>query len=171
MASIALVIGFVVAESNSRLSPEIIAFRDNTLVTVDKAQFEAELETAKGKPVLLLLYASWCPYCKQQIVGLKAVKTLFPEDQLKVIYLSTDANPLAASEFLFHKQQEDQLTPFHLPMDDQTGLKKALVAEYGMKEGDAIPHIAIFDRDHKLASEFVGLSEVGDIVTAIKKLL
>ena len=55
--------------------------------TADVAQFMAD---AKGKVVLLNVFASWCGYCMQEVPDLVALRGIYPAGELAMLGVSLD---------------------------------------------------------------------------------
>jgi thiol-disulfide isomerase/thioredoxin len=63
-------------------SPEIIAR--------DLGGKPVKLSDYKGRNVLVVFWATWCPPCKEEIPGLIRLRRTVPEDKLAIIAVSTD---------------------------------------------------------------------------------
>jgi cytochrome c biogenesis protein CcmG/thiol:disulfide interchange protein DsbE len=57
--------------------------KDWTLLNQNDEQ--VSLSNAKGRPVLLVFWATWCPYCKKLLPGIEQLHKKYAEKGLKII--------------------------------------------------------------------------------------
>jgi thiol-disulfide isomerase/thioredoxin len=123
----------------------------NNVITLTPSDLVAKIETA-DKPFALLVFASWCPYCKQQMDKLNA---LSPEQRatLPEIYaISIDADPEAYSRFLTTHSGLFFATRLY---SGSTSLE-VLLQNYASVFNGGIPYTAVFN-NKKIIKEFNGL--------------
>ena len=121
-------------------------------VTVIKpSELVLRIETST-KPFILLVFASWCPYCKKQIDRLTA---LTPEQRTaipQILAVSIDAQPEAFSRMratypgLF----------FETRIYEGNASLEALLHNYASRFNGGIPYLAVF-HNKKIIKEFNGL--------------
>jgi len=93
------------------------------------------LAANRGKPTLIMLWATWCPSCKQQIPEMEQLQKT-RGDQVNVIALSVDENRKALQRYLDKKPME--LT---VAWGDQQ-----IARDHNV---EAIPTLLIFDKSGK----------------------
>lgn len=128
---------------------ELVAFNGELLGTL--------VRESASRPTLLFIYASWCPYCKQEIEALKAIRKRFGTDELQLLYVSVDQNPYALSQFMLDRQPEERYTPYHVQREDIGAFIESLKNHYGINFDGSVPHLAIFSADGRLQHESLGL--------------
>ncbi len=65
---------------------------------------KVSLSSFRGKnPVLLVFWASWCPYCVKEIPDLKKLDSKYKDKGLKIIGVNVRENPKAVSNFVKKK--------------------------------------------------------------------
>lgn len=131
-------------------------YRDK-LVAFNGDLLDRLVRESTGRPTLLFIYASWCPYCKQEIEALKAIRQRFGTDDLQLLYVSVDQNPFALSQFMLNRQTEERYTPYHVKRADIGTFRESLQNRYGIAFDGSVPHLAIFSADGTLQHESLGL--------------
>lgn len=151
-------------------SPEVKKYAQNTLVVLDDAGLEQILAKNAGKPTLLFVYASWCPYCKKQFPMLKALQARYPQEQLAIEYIALDKDAYDLSRFLMDTYPQLPFTPYHVTVDTHPVFDAAL-ENYGFTPDGAIPHLLLFNGKKQPVKEFKGLTPIADLREAIQPLL
>ncbi len=77
------------------------------------------------KPILLHFWASWCPTCRRELRDLSALASIM-QNELQVITVSVDSNPMALMAFL---QEDPQVLPV---LRDPDGSYAKISAENGL---------------------------------------
>lgn len=131
-------------------------YRDE-LVTFNGDLLGTLVRESADRPTLLFIYASWCPYCKQEIEALKAIRQRFGTDKLQLLYVSVDQNPYDLSQFMLNRQLEERYTPYHVKREDVGTFMEALRSRYGITFDGSVPHLAIFSAEGSLQHESLGL--------------
>lgn len=107
-----------------------------------------EIWTAKdhaGKPMLVAVMATWCPWCKRSLPALDATSAAYG-DQVEVVGIFIDEDP---------------------------ELVKKVIADHGMKTkalykgrqaaeelgASGFPHIVLFDKKHRVVRSWSGYSD------------
>ena len=104
-----------------------------------------------GKVVVLDLWATWCPPCREEIPHLVEIKRQYADRGLEVIGLST-GNPPDTLEMLNRFSQQFNINyPVGLP---ENVIGPAMLRE----RGGAIPQTYIITRDGRILIRFVGFN-------------
>lgn len=123
-----------------------------------------------GKPQMLFIYASWCPFCKRQFVSVNQIHSGFGHDNLTVHYISVDDDVWALAEFLDKHYPEKPFKPFHveaLPRDAFYDVFR----DMGFTVKGGIPLILLLDKQGKPAKQFTGLTEMKYLLENVEKTL
>lgn len=152
------------------VSKEVRDFAARQLVPMDGEQFRRVLATAQGRPTLMFVYASWCPWCKKQFPMLDALRMRFDDSKLQVAYVSIDDDAYALSRFLMEEFPEKPFTPYHAA-PDMKGDFYGTLADKGFSHSGSVPYLVLLDRDGKPAGEFRGLTEIPVLLDAIRKVV
>lgn len=123
----------------------------------------------KAKPSMLVIYASWCAACRQQMPDIVGALT---EGGLGVdpVFVSVDTNPLQLSYYLVRSDFHPTVTPYVLKSGESAALKAAL-ARIGSHYDGSIPYVAFWARGGKIAEEISGFATKQALAGAAKKAL
>ena len=112
-----------------------------------------------GKPVLIAVMATWCPWCKRSLPALDAATETFG-DQVEVVGVFID---------------DDLATVKKVQKDHKIKSKILYQGHQAAEElgAHAFPHIMLFDKKHKLVRTWSGYSEhlADEYKAEINKLL
>lgn len=150
-------------------SPEVKAFAENRLVPMDTYEYGQVMAQANGRPTLMFVYASWCPWCKKQFPMLDALQARFNDKELQMVYVSIDKNPYELTRFLMDTYPQQPFTPYHANSRVIGEFYDAL-AQKGFTHTGSIPYLVLTDKNGKAAGEFRGLTEIPVLLEAIKKV-
>jgi len=103
------------------------------------------LSDFKGKPVLLVFWATWCPSCRESITLLEKF-SIGKRDQLTILLLTIDGQRRKRAERII---KEDHIT---LPV--LLILKEKIMEHYGV--GGWIPLIFLIDREGLMVGKVTG---------------
>jgi thiol-disulfide isomerase/thioredoxin len=124
---------------------------------------------AKQKPTMLVVYASWCGYCKRMLPGVVELIRAGQLDFLAPVFVSLDTDARALSSYLVPRDFHKIMTPYVLKDHDIDGFE-AFMKPSGSKFDGGIPYIAFFDPHGKLVEEFAGVVNKGELLNAAIKL-
>ncbi|MCI5049045.1 MAG: redoxin domain-containing protein [Rickettsiales bacterium] len=149
-----------------RYPTEARAFSDKIVPITNK--HIKDISEPSSRPLMLHIYASWCPYCQQQN---PAIVDIIDErsNRMDIMMLSIDQNKYQLSQFLLKKEQPLPYTPYMMPRDAYPALASFLSGAGGSFSG-AIPYTVIFDGDRKMVAEYPGLVQRSDIEDGLAKL-
>lgn len=67
---------------------------------VSAEEFESLVAACRGKPLVLVYWASWCVPCRQYKEKLSALRAAYPEAELQMLGLSLDTDKAALKRFM-----------------------------------------------------------------------
>ncbi len=126
-----------------------------TLTDIDGKSFD--LAAQKGKPVILIFWATWCPPCKKEIPALKELRAAYKEEQLAMIAISSE--PLKKVKPFV---QESQIN--YRVVSDTDNLPAPF------NEIQYIPVAFLIDREGKIKTILSGENGIEDFKAAIEKM-
>jgi thiol-disulfide isomerase/thioredoxin len=135
--------------------PQVDAFTKE-LVPVRPMEMEKKLHNAEGKPSMLIVYASWCGYCRKlvpEVVSLIKDKKI---DGKQVFLLSVDKEPADLSNYIVRNEYSGVFTPYIIQEGTSHELAGVLSVTGGSYKG-GIPYIGFFNSDGKLVAETTGM--------------
>ena len=107
------------------------------------------LENFRGSFILLNVWATWCPPCKQEMPSVNRLVSYFSADDLKILPLSIDVSGVPAVRYFYKSMHLDKLLIY---VDPSTKAMQVLSAS-------GIPATVLINRD--------GL-EIGRVIGATK---
>ncbi|MDE3059532.1 MAG: redoxin family protein [Pseudomonadota bacterium] len=124
------------------------------------------LHKPDGRPVMLVVYASWCPYCRVMMPDIAHLMAEGEMDGVETVFLSRDQEirPLAA--YLIHQHYDALFTPYIL----STGPLPQLLQSMGSHFSGKIPYLAFFDGRGKLVAEFLGQADEPALRAALERV-
>lgn len=73
---------------------------DAGVEAVSETELKARIEAYRGKPLVLVYWASWCVPCRNYKEKLAALRELYPETELSILGLSVDTDPDMLREYM-----------------------------------------------------------------------
>jgi thiol-disulfide isomerase/thioredoxin len=119
------------------------------LEVVDKQGFQQALERAKGKVVLVDVWATWCVPCRKSFPQTVELHNKFARQGLAVISLSMDDDEAHAEALEFLKEQKAQFTNLR----SKQGAEPEAFEAFDI-DGASIPHFKLYDRTGKPVKKF-----------------
>jgi thiol-disulfide isomerase/thioredoxin len=162
--------GKTLLPSSVTASPEVKNYAQSTLVELDGTGTDALLSQHSGKPALLFVYASWCPYCKKQFAMLKALQSRYASDQLAISYIALDEDAYDLSRFLMDNYPQLPFTPYHVSPANRESFSTTLIG-HGFTPDGAIPHLLLFAPSGKPVKEFKGLTPIPELLDAVQGVM
>lgn len=133
-----------------------------TITRFDPAQLDAAL--ASGRPTMLYVFASWCPFCRQQTPAIEAFLAKSPK--VSVIAISIDEDPVALASYLLTQPT----LSFHPQLlDPEVVSLRDMLKERGLQYDGSIPYTAFFDTKGAPSGLMIGLSSADAIAEAYDK--
>lgn len=112
------------------------------------------LEDFRGKPVLLVFWATWCGPCKEELPAIEELHRRIG-DKVAVLSLVNEAPPIVI-DFLRTQEQRGNPLTFPVLMDGSGRIHVA----YGARN---IPYTVLVGRDGVVKDSFVGAVDAGDL--------
>jgi peroxiredoxin len=116
------------------------------------------LKQHAGDVVLLHFWATWCPYCRQEIPRLRQIHQEHAGQGVHVLAISVDENLEALRDFVAQQQ-----LPY--PVISEVQNRQPISAQYGVA---GIPTTYLIDANGLVAGRFQGQ---GDLPAAVRRLL
>ena len=114
----------------------------------DMAAREISLASLRGKPAMIVFWATWCRPCVMEIPHLVRLQETYAKQGLKIVAISLDANGMAAVKPFLEKHPE--MTYTIIPNGAE-----AAAAFGGIR---SIPNSFLLDRKGRVVKQFVGLT-------------
>jgi thiol-disulfide isomerase/thioredoxin len=112
----------------------------------------------KGKVVVVNIFASWCPPCREEIPGLVNLRKDFPADRVTFVGISVDKEPKA----LYAYMNEMRVNyPVFLASGDFTQRTRVT----------AVPQLLVYDGKGELQINHRGLIQEADLRPTLNRLL
>ena len=106
---------------------------------------EVALADFRGKPVVINVWASWCPGCNDEAADLRE----FAADHPEIVVLGVDFQDTVAGARRFYRRWEWT----HPSIFDSAGTQSAALGLFGM------PTTLFLDRRHRIAARVVGATD------------
>ena len=112
----------------------------------------------KGKVVFINVFATWCPPCREELPGIKKIRTKYPEDKVLIVSISVDENKGKLKNFV-DKMQFNY--PVYVADDSVSQL-------FGIS---SIPFNMLYDRNGKLVAAEAGMLDEDDLAQGFDEFL
>lgn len=125
---------------------------------VDGAGFFKRVNAEKGKVVVVNVFASWCPPCRDEIPGLVNLRKLMPKDKVEFIGVSVDKEPKALANYM-----EEMNINYSVLLGKGDFIQRIRVR--------AVPQLLIYNQQGELVFNHQGLMDEADIRDSINEIL
>jgi len=126
--------------------------------TIDGDGFFKRVAADKGKIVVVNVFASWCPPCRDEIPRLVNIRWSLSEDQVVLLGVSVDREPKALANYM---SEMNMNYPVFLATGD-------FIQRLRVR---AVPQILIYNRQGEQVFSHQGLMDEADIRAAINEIL
>ncbi len=151
------------------LKPRIMDFAAEISV-VGTEDVPALIKKSSGKPLMLVVFASWCGYCRMQMPDIIALKREGKLNHIDTLFLSRDYELYKLSEYMVHsgyyKDFKPQLVKDGMFSDTLTEVMRGAGSGYNGQ----IPYIEIYDAQGNRVEILPKGAGRKEIATAVKKL-
>ena len=114
------------------------------------------LKSYRGQVLVLHFWASWCPYCRQEITELRELQTQWADKNVRVLAISNDEDASKLKAFV-----QEQNLPYPVVWDREQ--PQPVSPQYGLQ---GIPLTYIISPKGRVAARMEGSSE---IIEAVKR--
>jgi cytochrome c biogenesis protein CcmG, thiol:disulfide interchange protein DsbE len=134
------------------------------LVARTQPQFQADLDTLRGRVVVVNFWASWCVPCREEMPALEQVSREYAEAGKPVTVIGVDASDVRseAARFL------DEVGVTYPTVYDQQGLRGGVAASWTVT---GLPQTWFVARDGSRAGRIAGRLTVDDLRSRVDDLL
>jgi thiol-disulfide isomerase/thioredoxin len=126
--------------------------------TIDASGLFQRITAEKGKIVVVNVFASWCPPCRDEIPGLVKVRRAFPPESVVLLGVSVDREPKALANYMGEMRMN---YPVLLAGGD-------FIERIRVR---AVPQLLIYNQQGELVFNHQGLMDEADIRSRIDNLL
>jgi thiol-disulfide isomerase/thioredoxin len=126
-----------------------------------------ETQLHKG-PHMLVIYASWCSYCRSLIPTVAELIETKQLGNIKPLFLSLDREQDKMAQYVVKNHYEALITP-HIVAEGSAARLPTVLAKAGSSFSGGIPYIGFFDSNGKLVAESLGLVNKERLLMHIQK--
>ena len=134
------------------------AVKPGDIATIDGGGLFKRITAEKGKVVVVNVFASWCPPCRDEIPGLVNVRRAYPEDKVLLLGVSVDKEPKALANYMGEMHMN---YPVLLAKGD-------FIQRIRVR---AVPQLLIYNKLGELVFNHQGLMDEADIRDSIDEIL
>lgn len=126
--------------------------------TIDGGGLFKRITADKGKVVVVNVFASWCPPCRDEIPGLVNIRRSLPEEQVVLLGVSVDREPKALANYMSEMRIN---YPVLLAKGD-------FIQRLQVR---AVPQLLIYNKQGELVFNHQGLMDEEEIRATIGEIL
>lgn len=123
-----------------------------------------------GKPTLIVMYTSWCGYCKRLLPNITGLKKEGKIEDINLLLISVDKERDKASKYILEHSYDKIFTPYIMASKDEDDLKNIIKSKNG-NYTRAIPYTLFFDSNGNLLEENVGIINKKMLLSKIEKMI
>lgn len=131
-------------------------------------QLEGKINGTPDIPTLMVVYTSWCPFCKKLmpvIIDLAATH----KNTLNIVSISIDEDPMAIKTYISSLNPMPSFPTYLHSSDNERALVQAFLYKNQLNFTGGIPYMALFNKG-KPVQQFGGFVEKNVLTEALKKL-
>ncbi len=129
---------------------------------------EKRLGGEQKKPVMLFIYASWCPHCRDAMETLHGMNSAFFKD-IQPVYLSVDRDFIKLSRYLLENKYTN-FEPYVLKAAGLATPMEILTSRLGTNWRGGIPYFAFIDAEGRIRNEAFGNVPEETLATYLRDL-
>ena len=134
------------------------SIKPGDIPTIDGGGLFKRVTAEKGKVVVVNVFASWCPPCRDEIPGLVNIRRTFTDDKVVLLGISVDREPKALANYMGEMHMN---YPVLLAKGD-------FIQRIRVR---AVPQLLIYNRQGELVFNHQGLMDEEDIRDTINEIL
>ena len=134
------------------------------LMPVNEQAVAKLVRDAKGKPLVVNFWATWCGPCRTEMPGLLALQRRMPGMQLLLISADEPEEWTAVEKFLTSVKAPG---PWYIK---QATNDDAFINSFDPKWSGALPATFVYDRTGKRVRSFIGEVSAEDLAAVVSKL-
>jgi thiol-disulfide isomerase/thioredoxin len=147
--------------------PEANRYVDK-LIEIHPAELDSKIR--EDGPSIMLVYASWCGYCRVIVPELVKLINEKKLEGMQTLFVSLDQNKEDLSKYLVLGGYKDVFDPYMVLEGTSTGLVK-LSAEKGGNYKGQIPYVGVFDKKGNLVAESLGMTNHKRLLDMVNKAM
>ena len=148
---------FLLLLAGTALAAAPVKVTDKDIPTMDAGQLLAKVGSERGKIVIVNVFASWCPPCRDEIPGLINVRNDYKEEEVLVFGVSVDKSLKDLVKYV--NGMEINYPVFHATGD--------FISRVGVR---AVPQLLIYDAKGELVKNHRGLVDEDDLKKDIEEI-
>lgn len=149
-------------------SPEALAFAEK-LQPIRLSKVIEHLQGERGRPKLLMVYATWCYNCRQMFPDIMALVKEGALGNIDPLFLSVDAKTDKLAVYLTKHGYTEGFTPYVLERKG-LGSDRNIFKPLGLTFTGGIPYLAFLRGDGSLLAEFTGAIDKPTLASYIAQL-
>jgi thiol-disulfide isomerase/thioredoxin len=144
---------------------EVEGYRSE-LIPLHPADLDKKLQS--GKPSIMLVYTSWCGYCRMLIPELMKLNAEKKLDGMQKLFVSLDTDSNELSKYIVLNGYKGSFDPYVVMQGTSSGLVQ-LSADKGGNFKGQIPYVGVFDKEGKLVAESLGMTNYNRLLDMVNK--
>ncbi len=150
------------------MKPQIMDYAA-TLRVMEADAVPALLKSKNGKPTFMVLYASWCGYCRAKMPEIISLMREGKLAHVNMLFLSRDKSPMELSTYLVHSGFYTDIDPIIAKSNFLNPLNDAL-AVLGSEYRGSVPFMELYDAGGKAVRQIPHSSSKNEILEATESL-
>lgn len=150
-----------------RYSAEARAYSNN--IQNLSAQDLRALVKQQHQPTLVMMYASWCPYCQKQIPILESLAKTYGK-HMAFVFISIDQSKTQLSDYLLKYHQPATFTAYHMAASEFAAYQ-SFYGSFGGNFKGGIPYMAGFNTSGEMVLEMPGMVAEAGLKQAFDALI
>jgi thiol-disulfide isomerase/thioredoxin len=126
------------------------------IIPLSIRKIEEDIKDTGGKPTLMVMYASWCGYCKFLLPVISSLKKEGKLEGIRLYFISIDKDKRELAAYLLKHDYNKIFTPQILNRTGEQTLTDLLISK-GSNFNGPIPYSIIFNGQGKIVAEYLGL--------------
>lgn len=131
-------------------------------------ELEKQLAAENSKPTLLIVYASWCKYCRQTMPAIAEMMRSGELDMVNTVFLSRDRSNDDLALYLVRSGLNGLFTPLREDRAESEHLISLLQGK-GARYDGGIPYMAFFDAKGRFLMDMGGVTDRNRLLSALSQ--